>query len=207
MAIRLQGMDLEETVALTRALANSGQQLEWPEAWHQQLVDKHSTGGVGDKVSLVLAPALAACGCKVRCLLSKPETQASEAGSSQPLIWSRKSPQRQDPSSLSPHHHQFPAAPVTGPLSSAPSSSVPEKGPPKEKLGTPPLADTSLLPQSSSPPPPPIPNQDNFFPIPSPPGGHPLPLLTAAEVLTREVREEVEGDSAGVLRPLSNRYP
>ncbi|XP_019064485.1 thymidine phosphorylase [Fukomys damarensis] len=65
MAIRLRGMDLEETFALTQALAKSGQQLEWPEAWHQQLVDKHSTGGVGDKVSLVLAPALAACGCKV----------------------------------------------------------------------------------------------------------------------------------------------
>ncbi|XP_045043192.2 thymidine phosphorylase isoform X2 [Desmodus rotundus] len=65
MAIRLRGMDLEETVALTQALANSGQKLEWPEAWRQQLVDKHSTGGVGDKVSLVLAPALAACGCKV----------------------------------------------------------------------------------------------------------------------------------------------
>ncbi|XP_007519484.2 thymidine phosphorylase [Erinaceus europaeus] len=65
MAIQLRGMDLEETAALTRALAQSGQQLEWPEAWHQQLVDKHSTGGVGDKVSLVLAPALAACGCKV----------------------------------------------------------------------------------------------------------------------------------------------
>lgn len=65
MAIRLQGMDLGETSVLTRALAESGQQLEWPKAWHQQLVDKHSTGGVGDKVSLVLAPALAACGCKV----------------------------------------------------------------------------------------------------------------------------------------------
>lgn len=65
MAIRLQGMNLEETSVLTRALAESGQQLEWPKAWHQQLVDKHSTGGVGDKVSLVLAPALAACGCKV----------------------------------------------------------------------------------------------------------------------------------------------
>ncbi|XP_038935241.1 thymidine phosphorylase isoform X7 [Rattus norvegicus] len=65
MAIRLQGMDLEETSVLTQALAESGQQLEWPKAWHQQLVDKHSTGGVGDKVSLVLAPALAACGCKV----------------------------------------------------------------------------------------------------------------------------------------------
>ncbi|XP_051016165.1 thymidine phosphorylase [Acomys russatus] len=65
MAIRLQGMDLEETSVLTRALAESGQQLKWPKSWHQQLVDKHSTGGVGDKVSLVLAPALAACGCKV----------------------------------------------------------------------------------------------------------------------------------------------
>ncbi|XP_077025414.1 thymidine phosphorylase [Tamandua tetradactyla] len=65
MAIRLRGMDTEETAALTRALAESGQQLEWPEAWQGQIVDKHSTGGVGDKVSLVLAPALAACGCKV----------------------------------------------------------------------------------------------------------------------------------------------
>ncbi|XP_031995110.1 thymidine phosphorylase isoform X4 [Hylobates moloch] len=65
MAIRLRGMDLQETSVLTQALAQSGQQLEWPEAWRQQLVDKHSTGGVGDKVSLVLAPALAACGCKV----------------------------------------------------------------------------------------------------------------------------------------------
>ncbi|XP_036614863.1 thymidine phosphorylase isoform X1 [Trichosurus vulpecula] len=65
MAIRLQGMDLGETEILARALAESGQQLRWPEAWGPLLVDKHSTGGVGDKVSLVLAPALAACGCKV----------------------------------------------------------------------------------------------------------------------------------------------
>uniref|UniRef100_A0A5F8HE47 Thymidine phosphorylase n=1 Tax=Monodelphis domestica TaxID=13616 RepID=A0A5F8HE47_MONDO len=65
MAIRLQGMDLGETETLTRALAESGQHLQWPEAWGGLLVDKHSTGGVGDKVSLVLAPALAACGCKV----------------------------------------------------------------------------------------------------------------------------------------------
>lgn len=79
MAIRLRGMDLEETVALTRALATSGQQLEWPEAWRSQLVDKHSTGGVGDKVSLVLAPALAACGCKVRrCLLFRPKSLTSK---------------------------------------------------------------------------------------------------------------------------------
>ncbi|NXH13542.1 TYPH phosphorylase, partial [Bucco capensis] len=65
MAIRLRGMDAGETLALTRAMASSGRALAWPAAWHGHLVDKHSTGGVGDKVSLVLAPALAACGCKV----------------------------------------------------------------------------------------------------------------------------------------------
>lgn len=65
MAIRLQGMDPEETLALTQGMAVSGRTLKWPESWRGLLVDKHSTGGVGDKVSLPLAPALAACGCKV----------------------------------------------------------------------------------------------------------------------------------------------
>ncbi|XP_068256676.1 LOW QUALITY PROTEIN: thymidine phosphorylase [Nyctibius grandis] len=65
MAIRLRGMDAGETLALTRAMAASGRALAWHPAWRGRLVDKHSTGGVGDKVSLALAPALAACGCKV----------------------------------------------------------------------------------------------------------------------------------------------
>ncbi|XP_074684288.1 thymidine phosphorylase [Strix aluco] len=65
MAIRLRGMEAGETLALTRAMAGSGRALGWPLAWSGRLVDKHSTGGVGDKVSLALAPALAACGCKV----------------------------------------------------------------------------------------------------------------------------------------------
>lgn len=66
MAVWLRGMDAGETLALTRAMAHSGRALAWPPAWRGRLVDKHSTGGVGDKVSLALAPALAACGCKVR---------------------------------------------------------------------------------------------------------------------------------------------
>lgn len=63
MAIWLKGMTDEETLALTREMMNSGETFKWPKDW--RVVDKHSTGGVGDKVSLPLAPALAACGCKV----------------------------------------------------------------------------------------------------------------------------------------------
>ena len=66
MAIVLKGMDEGETTYLTRAMMLSGDCMEWPEHWKGLVVDKHSTGGVGDKVSLPLAPALAACGMKVR---------------------------------------------------------------------------------------------------------------------------------------------
>lgn len=113
MAIRLRGMDLEETVALTQAMAKSGQQLEWPKAWHQQLVDKHSTGGVGDKVSLVLAPALAACGCKVRrCFLQRPET--SEAHSQLPTSNGPDRAPRQNPGFLPPRTEQV-SLPISPP--------------------------------------------------------------------------------------------
>ncbi|XP_067861498.1 thymidine phosphorylase [Heptranchias perlo] len=65
MAICLQGMTQEETMHLTKEIKVSGVVLQWPKEWSGFVVDKHSTGGVGDKVSLSLAPALAACGCKV----------------------------------------------------------------------------------------------------------------------------------------------
>jgi hypothetical protein len=61
----------EETAQLTRSMTNSGFKFEWPEEWRHLVVDKHSTGGVGDKVTIVLTPALAACGLKV----SMQETQ------------------------------------------------------------------------------------------------------------------------------------
>ena len=63
MAIVLRGMDAAECVALTQAMTHSGTVLQWAGAGlHGPVVDKHSTGGVGDKVSLVLAPIVAACG-------------------------------------------------------------------------------------------------------------------------------------------------
>jgi len=60
MAVFFQGMDLSECVALTRAMTRSGRVLEWD--LPGPVLDKHSTGGVGDTVSLMLAPAVAACG-------------------------------------------------------------------------------------------------------------------------------------------------
>jgi len=63
MAICLRGMDADETVALTRAMTDSGERLHWRDAgFDGPILDKHSTGGVGDKVSLMLAPIVAACG-------------------------------------------------------------------------------------------------------------------------------------------------
>ncbi len=63
MAIVLRGLGPAQCVALTRAMTRSGQVLQWADAGlHGPVLDKHSTGGVGDKVSLVLAPIVAACG-------------------------------------------------------------------------------------------------------------------------------------------------
>jgi thymidine phosphorylase len=60
MAVFFQGMKRPEIAALTRAMADSGRRLTWK--LPGPVLDKHSTGGVGDKVSLMLAPIIAACG-------------------------------------------------------------------------------------------------------------------------------------------------
>ena len=64
MAVFLNGMRREEAVALTLAMRDSGEVLDWSDL-PGPVSDKHSTGGIGDNVSLMLAPILAACGAYV----------------------------------------------------------------------------------------------------------------------------------------------
>ncbi|OHV80558.1 thymidine phosphorylase [Ensifer sp. LCM 4579] len=64
MAVWFSGMARAECVALTLAMRDSGETLDWGEL-SRPVVDKHSTGGVGDNVSLMLAPIVAACGAAV----------------------------------------------------------------------------------------------------------------------------------------------
>lgn len=64
MAVYCQGMTMTEQSALTLAMRDSGRCLSWPDL-DGPVLDKHSTGGVGDLVSLILAPLLAACGAYI----------------------------------------------------------------------------------------------------------------------------------------------
>lgn len=64
MAIYFRGMTDEETVCLTETMANSGDMMDLSQ-FGELSVDKHSTGGVGDKTTLIIAPIVASIGCKV----------------------------------------------------------------------------------------------------------------------------------------------
>jgi len=62
MAIYIKGFDTKETAALTDAMLYSGEVLDFKD---KSVIDKHSTGGIGDKTSFIIAPIAAACGVKV----------------------------------------------------------------------------------------------------------------------------------------------
>ena len=63
MAVFFRGMEMPERIALTVAMRESGTVLDWRGLdLPGPVIDKHSTGGIGDKVSLMLAPIIAACG-------------------------------------------------------------------------------------------------------------------------------------------------
>ena len=63
MSIFFKNMEIEEVQALTKVYIESGKQIKFPKSMHT--VDKHSTGGVGDKITIMLAPIVAACGGKI----------------------------------------------------------------------------------------------------------------------------------------------
>ena len=68
-AVHTHGISVADTVALTTGMMHSGAVLTWDTS--RPIADKHSTGGVGDKMSLMLAPALAACGAEVPMLAGR----------------------------------------------------------------------------------------------------------------------------------------
>jgi len=65
MATYFKGMTEQETIYYTKEIIDSGEKIIFNHIDKQKIVDKHSTGGVGDKVSFILGPILAACGCYV----------------------------------------------------------------------------------------------------------------------------------------------
>ena len=68
-AVHSNGISVPETTQLTKGMMLSGSVIDWQD--NSLVVDKHSTGGVGDKMSLMLAPILAACGLKVPMLAGR----------------------------------------------------------------------------------------------------------------------------------------
>ena len=69
-AILNNGMNINETIAYTSAIINSGTKLQFNNL-NRYIVDKHSTGGIGDKVSIILGPILAACDCYVPMIVGR----------------------------------------------------------------------------------------------------------------------------------------
>ena len=69
-AVYVNGMNIEETVSYTKSIINSGKKINFTNL-DGYIIDKHSTGGVGDKVSLILGPILVACNCYVPMIVGR----------------------------------------------------------------------------------------------------------------------------------------
>jgi thymidine phosphorylase len=69
-AIFNNGMNIDETIAYTSSIINSGTKIQFNNL-NRYIVDKHSTGGIGDKVSIILGPILAACDCYVPMIVGR----------------------------------------------------------------------------------------------------------------------------------------
>ena len=69
-AVYLNGMSFDETIDYTASIINSGQRISFSNL-DRYIIDKHSTGGVGDKISLILGPILVACGCYVPMIVGR----------------------------------------------------------------------------------------------------------------------------------------
>ena len=70
MSVYFNGLDANETNYYTTSIIKSGKKLKWNHL-NGFVLDKHSTGGVGDKVSIALAPILSACGCYVPMIVGR----------------------------------------------------------------------------------------------------------------------------------------
>ena len=69
-AVYYNGMNFSETANYTNAIINSGKKIQFKNL-NGYIIDKHSTGGIGDKVSIILGPILAACGCYVPMIVGR----------------------------------------------------------------------------------------------------------------------------------------
>ena len=91
MAVFFRGLSRAELSRWTAAMIASGERLDFS-GLSRPTVDKHSTGGVGDKITLPLAPLVAACGAAVPQLsgrASRPRTRSSTRCATSPAPWSR----------------------------------------------------------------------------------------------------------------------
>src|SRR5260221_4811605 len=93
MAVFFRGMDMDERIALTRSMAASGRRIDWRRAGlDRPAVDKHSTGGGGDKVRPILAPPVASSGGAAPMISGRAPCPTRGAPAKPPTISAHRQP-------------------------------------------------------------------------------------------------------------------